>query len=892
MIAGYTLVNLRRNQLITLDLTPPGPPRWFNGFCATQFSSAQANQPPGQARWRIGARSAFHLYNGHALSTLDSPPGLFGGTPLAPAPMILRLIVTIGRLILFTISASADDTSGAVFTDTIAPLLTTHCIACHGPEKQEGGLRLDTLNGISHGGKAGPPVIPGKPDESLLITAIRRTDESLEMPPEEKLPEAAVKALVDWVQAGAIHPDGDIVIRTEAPPFDVEQARQFWAFQPVVRPELPTVRHPELVSSPIDVFVLAQLDEGGLMPNPRATKLLLIRRATFDLTGLPPAPEDVAAFLADDSPDAFSRIVDRLLGSPQYGEHWGRHWLDVVRYADSNGLDENIAHGNAWRFRNYVIASLNEDKPYDEFLREQIAGDLLSDDQTDEATRFERLTATGFLSLGPKVLAEGDETKMQMDIVDEQIDTIGRSMLGLTIGCARCHNHKFDPISQADYTALAGIFQSTKTMESLKRIAKWNENPIATAADKAGVESHQAKIDGKKTEISHVLSTAAASAGEATPVQIPEDKLPEATRTQLVALREELKQLEKSLPELPSAMGVTDGDVINARILMRGSHLSPGRTVGRGVPVVLTTTTGFTAAPGSSGRLEMAQWLTSADNPLTARVMVNRVWRWHFGKGLVATTDNFGKLGERPGNQQLLDWLAAEFMHTGWSLKSLHRTILLSNTWQLNSDNNQAASEIDPDNSLHWRWSTRRLEAESVRDAVLAVSGILDCSQGQSMLHVKNREFLFDHTSKDGTSYNSLRRSVYLPVIRNNLYDAMSLFDCTDGTVPNGDRAASTVASQALFLMNSDLVIQAAEKLAADLLTQHPADDGARVASLFLRAVGRHVTAEEIARIVKAGTAIKEQLAADGVIETDSAKAVWTVLCQSVLMSNEFLYVH
>ena len=834
---------------------------------------------------------AFHLCNGHSPPTLDSPPGLFGGSPLPPASLSLHSIATIGCLFLLTISVSADEVSSAVFRDSIAPVLKTHCISCHGPEKQEGGLRLDTLNGISQGGKAGPPVVPGKPDESLLITAIRRTDESLQMPPEEKLPDAAIQTLVDWVQAGAIHPEGDIVIQSEAPPFDVEQARQFWAFQPVARPELPVVRHPKSVSTPIDVFVQARLEERGLAPNPPATKATLIRRATFDLTGLPPTPDEIAAFLADDSSEAFAKVVDRLLATPQYGEHWGRHWLDVVRYADSNGLDENIAHGNAWRFRNYVIASFNADKPYDQFLREQLAGDLLSDDQTGEATRFERLTATGFLSLGPKVLAEGDETKMQMDIVDEQIDTIGRAMLGLTIGCARCHNHKFDPISQADYTALAGIFQSTKTMESLKRIAKWNENLISTADDKAGIEVHQAKIDSKKAEIASVLSAEATTAGNAEPAQIPEDKLPEETRTQLAELREELKQLELALPELPTAMGVADGDVINARILMRGSHLSPGRTVGRSVPVVLTPATGFAPSLHGSGRLEMAQWLTSPGNPLTARVMVNRVWRWHFGKGLVGTTDNFGKLGERPGNQPLLDWLAAEFMDHGWSLKSLHRTILLSHTWQLNSESNPAATETDPDNILQWRWSTRRLEAESVRDAVLAVSGLLDRTPGRSMLHVKNREFLFDHTSKDGTSYKSTRRSVYLPVIRNNLYDAMSLFDCTDGTVPNGDRAASTVASQALFLMNSDLVIQAAEELAVDLFRKSPADERARVVSLFLRAVGRLPTADEIERLLRAGAAINEQLVADGIDDAERPKAVWTILCQSVLMSNEFLYV-
>lgn len=811
------------------------------------------------------------------------------------AKKLVRLFAVAFIVVSSVPAAHADETgSSAPFVDSIGPLLQQHCISCHGPDAQEGGLRLDTLDGLNTGGKSGQPVVPGKPDESLLITAVRRTDELMQMPPDEKLPEETVKMLVDWVRAGAHHPDGKIIARSEAPPFDVEEARKFWAFQSVQEPPIPDVGRPEYVKSPIDAFVVARLLEKNLQPNPAADKATLIRRATFDLTGLPPSPQDITNFLADDSADAFSKVIDRLLASQQYGERWGRHWLDVVRYADSNGLDENIAHGNAWRFRNYVINSLNADKPYDQFIREQIAGDLLIDEQTDERTRNDRLTATGFLSMGPKVLAEGDETKLQMDILDEQIDTMGRAMLGLTLGCARCHDHKFDPISQADYYAVAGIFQSTRTMESLKRIAKWNENSIATAADKAQLAEHQATIETKKTEISTFLTTAmataAASAGTAPPQQIAEDQLPEDTKKQLAGLRDELKMLESTVPELPTAMGVTEGELTNARILMRGSHLSPGRVVERGVPVVLAAN-GFAAAANHSGRLEFTQWLTSPQHPLTARVMVNRVWRWHFGRGLVSTADNFGRLGDRPGNQALLDWLATEFVRSGWSLKSLHRTIMLSATWQQSSDNNPAAEQTDPDNLLQWRWSTQRLGAESVRDSVLAATGLLDRSMGQSMLHVKNREFLFDHTSKDGTSYNSMRRSVYLPVIRNNLYDAMSLFDCTDGTVPNGDRASSTVASQALFLMNSDLVIQAAENLAKEIQAEFPDDQSSRVNALFLRSLGRPVTAAEAKEFLAAAVALESQLVQDGVVEGERATAVWTSLCQTVLMSNEFLYV-
>ncbi|MFM7057816.1 MAG: DUF1549 and DUF1553 domain-containing protein, partial [Planctomycetota bacterium] len=589
--------------------------------------------------------------------------------------------------------------------------------------------------------------------------------------------------------------------------------------------------------------------------------------------------------LADTSPDALDRAVDQLLASPHYGERWARHWLDVVRYADSNGLDENIAHGNAWRYRNYVIDSFNADKPFNQFLREQLAGDLLTDDQPDASLRHQRLIATGFLSLGPKVLAEGDERKLHLDIIDEQLDTIGRSMLGLTIGCARCHDHKFDPISQADYYSLAGIFLSTKTMESLKRIAKWNENSIATDADRAALALHQQSISTKKAEVDAFLAAASASTGQ----PIPEDQLSAEQKTRLQQLREELKSLEAATPELPTAMGVTEGTIDSARILPRGNHLAPGRRVPRGLPLVLDPDHSLQIPGDHSGRLQLANWIAGPANPLTPRVIVNRVWRWHFGRGLAPSTDNFGKLGEPPLHPELLDWLSAEFVHSGWSLKALHRLILKSHTWQLASTRDKPAFDTDPDNHLHWRWSVQRLEAEAVRDFVLASCGQLDPTMGQSMLHVKNREFLFDHTSKDGTRYDSFRRSIYLPVIRNNLYDAMSLFDCTDGAVPNGDRGSSTVASQALFLMNSPLVLQAAEHLARQLLDQSP-DFPTRADQLLLRTLGRPATPADLTHLQLAAEHLKQQLQQDAPNGSHDV-AVWTSLCQTFLMSNEFLYI-
>lgn len=796
----------------------------------------------------------------------------------------LRVLVVASGICSVAHASSAEDP----LWPQVAAILQQHCLSCHGSESQESGLRLDTLQGLSRGGKAGPSIQPGAPGESLLMVAVRKTDSALQMPPEGRLTDSELSILEQWIAADAPHPDGKLEVPPPALPFDPQQARGFWAFQPVTPPSLPEALQNQ-PSAAIDHLIDQHLQPRGIQRNPPADKLTLIRRATWSLTGLPPAEDDIRNFLADESPEAFARVVDRLLASSQYGEHWGRHWLDVVRYADSNGLDENIAHGNAWRYRNYVIESFNRDKPLNIFLQEQIAGDLMVTETTPEATRNEQLTATGFLSLGPKVLAEGDELKLHLDIIDEQLDTIGRSMLGLTIGCARCHDHKFDPISQADYYALAGIFQSTRTMESLKRIAKWNENSIATGQDKVALEVHQAKVAAKKAEIDGLLKTAAASAGDSgTP--IPEDQLPDDTRTQLAALRDALKQLEATIPELPTAMGVTEGDITSSRILPRGNHLAPGRLVPRTIPVVLNVTGTFNVPADHSGRLELAQWITGNENPLTTRVLVNRVWRWHFGRGLVPTADNFGKLGERPENPELLDWLAAQLVRENWSLKQLHRTILLSQTWQATADRTAAADQIDPDNHLQWRWTVQRLGAESVRDSVLAATGLLDRSMGQSMLHVKNREFLFDHTSKDLTSYDSLRRSVYLPVIRNNLYDAMSLFDCTDGTVPNGDRGSSTVASQALFLMNSPLVLNAAEHLARQLITTTP-EPRQRLTSLVMRTLGRPATAEELADLLQATERLGQQLQADGVADGERELAIWTGIAQTMLMSNEFLYV-
>ena len=585
------------------------------------------------------------------------------------------------------------------FENKIRPLLANSCYDCHNEDLQESDLRLDTLAGMLTGGKAGPALLPGNSKGSLIVTAVTYRDNDLKMPPEEKLSDAQNADLTKWVEMGAPHPDTGKVKIQHASSIDLEKGRQHWSFQPLVKHEVPAVSNPAVsnsaqVNNPIDAFLLAQLDEKNITPVPPADKRTLIRRATFDLIGLPPTPHEVDVFLADSSADAFQKVIDRLLASPHYGERWGRHWLDVVRYADSNGLDENVAHGNAWRYRDYVVNSLNADKPYNQFLTEQLAGDLI-DAGEDLSARRENLIATGYLVLGPKVLAEPDKSKMEMDIIDEQLDTIGRGLIGLTMGCARCHDHKFDPIAQKDYYALAGIFKSTRTMESFVTIAKWNENLIATAEETQHKDKHDQKIKEQKATIENLIATAKkelpAPTGETVPKDV-EKRFPEKTQTELKKLREELKQLEETLPELPTAMGVKEGDIANTQVHVRGSHLTLGDNVPRRFPLVLAGTEQAPIPEGESGRLQFAKWLTADDHPLTSRVIVNRVWRWHFGKGLVPTVDNFGLRGQPPTHPELLDWLAIQFVEQGWSLKTLHRTIMLSAAYQRQSGLDERAA--------------------------------------------------------------------------------------------------------------------------------------------------------------------------------------------------------
>jgi len=736
------------------------------------------------------------------------------------------------------------------------------------------------------GGDNGPAIVPGNPDASLLIRAVRHTDENLKMPENGKLADGQIAALLRWVERGAVYPAGVRPIARAGDP-------NHWSFQPPATPSIPAVNDTAWPQSPIDHFILATLEATKVAPASAADKRTLIRRVTFDLTGLPPTQAEIENFIHDDRPEAFASVVNRLLDSPAYGEHWGRHWLDVARYADSNGLDENVAHGNAWRYRDYVVASINQDKPFNQFVMEQIAGDLLPFD--NEAQQHSQLIATGFLSIGPKVLAEVDQPKMRMDIVDEQIDAVGRVFLGLTLGCARCHDHKFDPISTGDYYGLAGVFKSTKTMDSYIKAAKWHEHVLPSAETTRLQAAYHADLAGKKQAIADFVATAdkAAKEGLAADAAVPEQLetlYPEATKTELAKLREQLAALERDGPDLPTTMGVTEDETVDVAIHLRGDTQKLGDVVPRRTPATITGAISPEFPAKSSGRQQLAHWLVDPHHPLTARVFVNRVWRWHFGRGLVRTTDNFGLLGEAPTHPELLDWLAQRLVADGWSLKALHRLLVNSSTYQQASVPRPETLEADPENRLLGRFSIRRLGAEEVRDALLAVSGQLDPTIGGSVLKVKNRGYLFDHTSIDLTDYTSNRRSLYLPVIRNHVYDLFQLLDFPDPAVPTGDRSTSTVAPQALLMMNSEFVMQAAERLAERFIREH--DSNAERLSAAVHAIyGRDATNEELVAHDQFLTRVEETLSDSEPDAMVRSRHAWTVFCHTLLASNEFIYV-
>jgi cytochrome c553 len=796
-------------------------------------------------------------------------------------------------------------------------VLVEQCLKCHGPDQQSGKLRVDSLAALLKGGGRGTSLTPAHPEQSLLLKVVMHADGSPKMPPGKKLSDAQIADLARWVQMGAPWPSAG----AGGQALGTKDRAKHWAFQPVRKPAVPAVKNKAWVKTSVDAFILAELEKNGLKPAPAADRRTLLRRASFDLTGLPPTPAESDAFVNDKSPDAWEKVIERLLASPAYGERWGRHWLDLARYADSNGLDENVHYGNAWRYRDWVVSAFNRDLPYNQFLTDQLAGDLLPATQ-DVKEHNDRLIATGFLAVGPKFISEVDTQKVLMDMADEQLDTLGRTTMGLTLGCARCHDHKFDPISTKDYYALAGILKSTKTLEVLKKPRMWWEYPIGTPEDLAKKGEFDRQVAAQKEAINAAIAKGkeqfqAANPGKALPKN-PEMVFAAELQAELKKRREDLAALEKTAPEMPMAMGLTEGEVADLPVHIRGSHLTLGDMVPRRFPTILASTAGGADTrfdKQQSGRLQLAEWLTRPEHPLTGRVVVNRVWRWHFGQGIVRTVDNFGLLGEEPTNPALLDWLATSFVNgegsgargesgkpglsplsptsgLGWSFKNLHRLIMRSSTYQMSAAQDPQALKVDPENRLHSRAELQRLDVEQMRDSILAVSGLLDRTMGGKALGLKNREYVFDHTSKDGTNYNVRRRSLYLPVVRNNLYDVFQLFDFGDASIPEGNRPTTTVAPQALFLMNGDLVLDAAERMAATALKRTDLDAPRRVNLLYQQAYGRPATIAEQQRAAATLARFEEAAGKQKSNPAERQSLAWSWYCHVLLASNEFVYVN
>jgi hypothetical protein len=816
------------------------------------------------------------------------------------------------------------------FERKIRPVLVAQCYECHSEKSKivQANLYLDTREGIRRGGDTGPAVVPGKSDESLLVEALRF--QSLEMPPAGKLPDDVIADFVRWVDSGAADPrDGKAPVPQTV---DIEAGRKFWSYQPPRAAAVPKVNDGNWPRTDVDRFVLAKLEAAGLRPAADAEPEALIRRLHFDLTGLPPAPGDVEAFVRAygsshprnsgtrqdgategrrDGEGEYEALVDRLLASPQFGERWGRHWLDLARYGESSGKERNVPYRMAWRYRDYVIDALNADMPYDRFIEEQLAGDQLESQSTEERDR--RVIATGFLAIGPRALTERVPEKYHLDVADEQLDTVCRVFLATTAACARCHDHKFDPIPTTDYYGLIGIFRSTDNVCGVTSLRREFSYSRATALGDEAFRSGPAKafqdeIKGLELAVDQ-LNDENRKANKLKDTALQADvkrRMSEAT-ARLAAARARAES--EGSASMRFAMAVRDADKpADYAVRIRGEVEDLGPIVPRGFLSVISDAGSPKVDTERSGRLELARWIASRENPLTARVLVNRLWNHVFGRGLVASTDDFGSMGERPSHPELLDTLAVRFMDDGWSIKRAVRELVLSRTYRqaagLRGEGRgaregelpQAASQpsaltpdpslVDPDNRLLWRYARRRLAAEEIRDAMLSVSGELDLARpyGSATFTIPNIEL--GSTARILAADDSPRyRAVYMPMLRGNVPEMLGLFDMADPSLVVGDRDTTTVATQALYLMNGPFVRMRAKKFAERVLSETAKDD-ARVAFLYRTALAREPTADESRKIA-------EFLATNLTNGTNELTEIerWTDVCHAVLTSAEFLYL-
>ena len=793
----------------------------------------------------------------------------------------------------------------AFFEAKIRPVLVDACYECHSKEagKSKGGLNVDSKVGLELGGGSGQGIVPFKPDESVLMDAILWRDKDLEMPPEQKLPANVIEDFRKWIEMGAPDPRGGQVQAVETE-IDIEAGRQFWSFQKPRKSEPPRVSVTEWGKADVDRFVYAKLKEKGMAPAGLAKPGDLVRRLSYDLVGLPPTVEYVNWFEGawKANPEkAVATLVDKLMATPQFGERWGRHWLDVARFAESAGKLINQAFPEAWRYRDYVIDSFNKDKPYNRFIAEQLAGDLLNLKTPEE--RQEAFIATAFLAVGPKDLILKSRQQLEMEIIDDQINATMLAFQGLTVTCARCHDHKTDPIPTADYYSLAGIFLSSNTHYSTSNLKGRSKAELAVLP----MQSSQRKtipaeeIEEKKKRLAEINTALRAFKTGKKDRQKEENRdpdIPVSRQKNPRNLRVEKMKIEKLLESMESggvvremAMAVLEGpEPVEANILVLGELDSPAQKVPRGFLQVMDHYP-KKVPEGQSGRLQLAQWIASPDNPLTARVAVNRVWAKLFGQGLVQSTENFGATGRPPTHPELLDHLAVQFMEEGWSVKQLIRKLVRTRAYQMSTGFNQANYDRDPENEFLWRATPKRLDGEALRDSILAVSGQLDFERpyGSAVRDFGVGE-LGKRSSPNLNANSPPIRSVYLPAVRDKGDELVGEFDGADSNKVVGQRDATNVAGQGLYMLNNAFVLQQAEAF-AKVLHQYT-DPKQKLEQAFLRAFGRLPTKGEHRA---AGTfynqfhptALKENGS-----QAEAEKQFWTAFCQGLFCSAEFRYLN
>jgi len=841
------------------------------------------------------------------------------------------------------------------FESKIRPVLVRECYSCHSSDvgQVRGGLWLDTAESLRTGGDSGPGVVPGKIDESLLWNAINHVD--FVMPPRRKLSAEVLEDFRQWIEMGAPDPrtTQPANIRAGITAAEIERGREFWSFKLPQRPVTPAGGD-DWARTDIDRFVWQQLEQHALTPASDAPPSVLLRRLSFDLLGLPPSPDKIEQFHQAwqvNPSTAWQATVDQFLEQPQFGERWGRHWLDLVRYAESTGREVNLTYPHAWRYRDYVIDSFNQDKPYDRFLQQQIAGDLLPADTDEQWT--ENLVATGFMTLGPKALNEQNGRQFELDMIDEQIDVTTRVMLGVSIACARCHDHKFDPIPQADYYALSGIFrgmsthygtfrtQQNRRPSNLIELPVADANPLQPALSRAEIDHIKVELKAKQAELREALLTRR-DGQSADAKNNPQQKIIQLAQISSTAgiLQAQLDSYDSNGQPLSLCMAVQETSPTNARLLERGEFNKPAQQIERGFPQVLC------AAPpsipdSSTGRLELARWIGSSQNPLTARVMVNRLWQHLFGQALVRTPEDFGATGQTPTHPELLDYLAVEFMENNWSVKHLIRSMLLSRSYRMSSQYDSAKFEIDPENRYLWRMEPKRLEAEAIRDSLLAISGEIDLERpagslvAQAGTAIVREGTLFSLSTAQSTSGNSLAnrfreqaagrvlgtqtlrpvvdsldqtvlyRSVYLPVVRDNIPRALDVFDFAESTMVIGSRETSNTPDQGLFFLNNPFVMERAAAMARRV-QKEAGQPIQQIQYAFLLAYGRPANSTELRAAKQFMTSFQPGSTQDqrplafrrfnssrdansqAIVELEKL----TVLCQSIMGSAEFRYVN